>query len=125
MRNLLFVLPILALAACSASQTASVDGWVTKTVVAGQSFCAKATADGPLVVALADLSGVPVIVTDVASAVVAANCAAIGGIPVSPPANPASAPVVAIAPVVSVPVIVPPVVVPAPAPSVAKPAASA
>lgn len=82
-------------AACSATQQA-------QTVAAGQLFCAKATADGPLVVALANALGAPVIVTGLASTVVAADCAAIGAIPVSPPASPALAPRVA-APITSAP----------------------
>jgi hypothetical protein len=78
------------LAGCSAAQT-------QKAVADGQLFCAKATATGPLVVALADASGAPVIVTGLASSVVAADCAIIAGIPVTPPANPAAVPVVAAA----------------------------
>lgn len=79
---------VTLLAGCSANQTNSA-------VVAGELFCAKATADGPLIVALADALGAPVIVTGLASAVVQADCAAIGAIPVTPPPNPAAAPVVA------------------------------
>lgn len=70
-------------------------GSVSKDVVAGQSFCAKATASGPIVVALADAAGVPVTVTNKTAAAVAMACAAIGAIPVSPPTNPSAAPVVA------------------------------
>ena len=79
---------MLALAACNAATT-------QQTVAAGQLFCATATATGPLVVALAALNGAPVIVTNKAQAEVQAACALIGAIPVSPPANPAQAPVVA------------------------------
>jgi hypothetical protein len=86
-QKLLIVSSLLALAACSATTQ-------TSAVTAGQLFCAKATADGPLVVALADAVGAPVVVTGLASAVVAADCAAINAIPVSPPAAPASAPTV-------------------------------
>jgi len=64
-------------------------------VAKGQLFCARATADGPLVEALTDAVGVPVIVTGLAADVVAAACASVGGVPVSPPAAPAQAPVVA------------------------------
>lgn len=66
-------------------------------VAQGQLFCAESTATGPLVVALANVSGVPVTVTGKASAEVAAACAVIGAIPVSPPSDPAAAPVVAAA----------------------------
>jgi hypothetical protein len=54
---------------------------------AGQLFCAEATSNGPLVVALVDLTGVPVIVTNAASAAVAGACAAWmpAAVPVSPP----------------------------------------
>ena len=83
------------LAGCTAQQATSVAQAEQNLVVDGQLFCAKATAYGPLVVALADAAGAPVVVTGAASSVVAAECAAIGAIPVTPPANPATAPVVA------------------------------
>lgn len=95
MRNfVLAVTTCAALGACSASQVAT-------TVADGQLFCAKATADGPLVVALSSIAGAPVIVTGLASATVAAACAAwdVAAVPVAPPASPATAPIVA-APVV-------------------------
>lgn len=74
-------------------------------VATGQLYCATATATGPLVVALADASGVPVTATNKASSVVQAACAVINAVPVSPPANPAQAPVVAapVAPAASTP----------------------
>ena len=62
----------------------------------GQLFCAKATATGPVVVALATMAGAPVVVTGAASTVVADACAIIGAIPVTPPAVPSAAPVVAV-----------------------------
>jgi hypothetical protein len=80
----------LWLAACSPAQQA-------RAVADGQLFCAKATTTGPLVVALADAAGAPVIVTGLSSDVVAAACRRISAIPVSPPADPAAAPVVAVA----------------------------
>jgi hypothetical protein len=57
------------------------------TATKGQEFCSKATADGPLVVALANSQGAPVAVTGLASSVVAAACAAwdAAAVPVSPP----------------------------------------
>ena len=92
MRNLV-ILAALGLAACSTQQLAA-----TNTAIAdGQLYCAKATALGPLVVALADAAGAPITVTGKASQVVADACAVIGAIPVVPPANPATAPVVAVA----------------------------
>jgi hypothetical protein len=84
----------LWLAACSPAQQ-------TKAVVDGQMFCAKATATGPLVVAIADASGVPVSVIGMTSAAVQGVCATIAAIPVTPPVDPGAAPVVA--------VVVPPV----------------
>lgn len=81
---IVIVLAALMLAGCSAAQQQ-----------AGQLFCAKATATGPLVVALADAAGAPVIVTGLASDIVAADCAAIQGIPVTPPPTSAPVPVVA------------------------------
>lgn len=82
----------LGLAACSASQNSAVD----RAVVAGQAFCAKVTALGPLVIALVDTAGIPITVTGKTAATVAAACALANAIPVSPPANPAQAPVVAV-----------------------------
>lgn len=85
----LFGLPVLiGLASCSPAQQATA-------VKDGQLFCASATATGPLVVALANAAGAPVIVTGLAAQTVASDCAAIGAIPVAPPPVPASTPVVA------------------------------
>jgi hypothetical protein len=80
---------VALLAACSPAQQARI-------VADGTLFCATATTTGPLVVALADASGAPVIVTGMASAAVAADCALLGGIPVVPPPVPSAAPVVAV-----------------------------
>lgn len=70
---------------------------------AGQLFCAKAGTVSPLTVALTNAVGIPVIVTGLASSVVAAACQAwaADAVPVTPPAAPV--PVVA-APVASAPV---------------------
>jgi hypothetical protein len=80
----------LWLAGCTSAQNARI-------VADGQLYCAKATVTGPLVVAIADAAGAPVIVTGLASGLVSDICATIGAIPVVPPANPAAAPVVAVA----------------------------
>lgn len=88
------VLVLLTLAGCSTQQQANVQKAVNTAVVDGQLFCAKATTLGPVVVAVATAAGVPIIATGATSLAVNAACAAIGGIPVSPPANPAAAPVV-------------------------------
>lgn len=85
----LFFLPLVLIAGCSSAQQQTV-------VKSGQLFCAKATADGPLVVALADALGAPIIVTGLGANIVAADCALIQGTPVVPPPNPAAAPVVAV-----------------------------
>jgi predicted ATPase len=77
----------MVLAACAQTATAVADG---------QLYCARATAAGPLVVALADAAGLPFVVTGRAAADVAAACALVGAIPVVPPANPNAAPVVAV-----------------------------
>ena len=86
MKKFILLVAALGLAACQNNQNA---------VVQGQLFCAMSTGTGPLVVALADTSGVPVTVTNKASDVVAKACAVIGAIPVVPPADPTEAPVVA------------------------------
>ena len=87
------VVAINILIGCSPAQQAQVD----RAVVAGQLFCAKATQSGPLVVALADALGAPIVVTGRTASAVAAACALIGAIPVTPPIKPADAPVVAVA----------------------------
>jgi hypothetical protein len=74
------------LAACSPAQVAQ-----------GQLYCAKTVAGLPMVVALVDLAGAPVIATNAGEAFVNASCALVAGIPVSPPAAPSAAPVVAVA----------------------------
>ncbi len=63
----------------------------------GQLFCATVTPAGPIIVAVADAAGVPIIATGLASATVTAICAQIAAIPVSPPANAAIVPMVAVA----------------------------
>jgi len=65
-------------------------------VVDGQLFCALATQAGPLVVAVADVTGTPVVVTGMAPATVAAICGSLAAIPVVPPPDPEAAPVVAV-----------------------------
>lgn len=106
--RILLLAPLL-LAACNPQQLATfqsdaakVQAVANSVVVAGQLFCAKAAPSGPIVVALANSFGVPVTVTGQASADVSAACNVIGGIPVSPPFNPVSAPTVA-APVTTLP----------------------
>lgn len=90
MRGIMCGGALLALIGCTAQQTAT-------TVAQGQLYCALATATGPLVVALADTAGAPITATNKAQADVAALCALINAIPVSPPASPAATPVVAVA----------------------------
>jgi hypothetical protein len=87
------VVALNILIGCSPAQQAQAE----RVVVAGQLFCAKATQTGPLVVALADALGAPVVVTGRTAAAVSDACAIIGAIPVTPPRNPADAPVVAVA----------------------------
>jgi len=87
------VIAVIMLAGCSPAQQAQAE----RVVVAGQLFCAKATATGPIVVALADALGAPVVVTGRTATAVSDACAIIGAIPVTPPAKPSDAPVVAVA----------------------------
>jgi hypothetical protein len=80
---------------CTTSQVATAN----KVVASGQLFCAVATDAGPIVSALinaADSSAITV--TGKAASYVANVCAIINGIPVVPPPNPATAPVVAVVP---------------------------
>lgn len=105
---------VLALAACNltTTQQAQVAGAATtlagvasatntdvSTIVSkGALFCqVKIVSALPLVVALANLAGAPVAVTGMAADAVAAACALVNAVPVAPPANPAAAPVVAVA----------------------------
>lgn len=80
------------LAAVAAAHNTTVSSLVSK----GALFCKKVTTDAPLVVAVATVSGAPVSVIGIASDVVAATCAGINAVPVSPPADPASTPIVVI-----------------------------
>jgi hypothetical protein len=67
----------------------------------GQLFCADATKNGPMIVAVENAIGIPVIVTGMESAAVASVCVAWNSlaIPVAPPAaaSPATTPTVAVA----------------------------
>ena len=93
------VIVTLSLAACTPAQMARVEVAEAAAFKAGQLFCAFATPAGPIVVAVANAAGVPVLVTGLASEVVRAACLAVSAsaMPVSPPANasPATTPVIA------------------------------
>ena len=101
MRNISILAGALALAACSAAQIQN-----AATSPAGQLFCAVQTGGGgAIVVGIIDAEAsavvpgaapVAVIATNAAKSYVDNACAAAGGIPVSPPANPAAAPSVAV-----------------------------
>lgn len=67
-------------------------------IAQGQLFCAKIVAGEPMVVALADLSGAPVLAVGATKAFVDTACDQIDAIPVAPPASPAAAPVVVVTP---------------------------
>jgi hypothetical protein len=87
------VVALNILIGCSPAQQAQAQ----RAVAAGQLFCAKVTQSGPLVVALADALGAPVVVTGRTATAVADACALIGAIPVTPPSKPADVPIVAVA----------------------------
>jgi hypothetical protein len=107
MKKIILALIAVALAACSATQVNTALQTPT-----GQLFCAVQTAGGGAVVvglinAEATAAGVAVpgvapavplavLATGAAKATVDADCAAAGGVAVSPPANPTAAPQVAI-----------------------------
>ena len=80
----------VTLAAAAAASNTTVDRLVT----AGALFCEKADPLVPVVFALANAAGAPVSVTAQASEDVAAACAAVQAVPVSPPANAATVPVI-------------------------------
>ncbi len=88
------VLAGIALVGCTTAQQQQ----ASNAVVAGQLFCKEITATGPLVVAVATTSGVPVSVIGKTADEVAALCALINAAPVPPPAAPAMAPVAKVAP---------------------------
>jgi hypothetical protein len=103
---LLCALAAGSLAACSQSQVTSALATPT-----GQLFCAVQTSGGGTIVAgLVDAEAATagaaagaaaVIATGAAKATVDTDCAAAGGVAVSPPANPAAAPTIAIVPPVA------------------------
>lgn len=81
---------IVTLADIAGANNTTVAGMVSQ----GALFCKKVTVLGPSFVALADLSGAPVSVINQPANDVMAACNAAGGVPVSPPSNPATAAVV-------------------------------
>lgn len=123
MRKLLnLALPALLLVGCSPAQNAAVVADMS--TPAGQLFCAIQGASGTVVAGLIDASavvaGAPVaiIATGALKAQVDADCAAAGGVAVSPPASPATAPQVAVVvPVLPTPVAAPVAAVPVAAPA--------
>ena len=91
-----------ALFGCTAVQTAAVKTAYAKDLPAGQLFCQQFRAFGPVIVAVADAAGAPIIATGAAEAVVNDACAAVGALPVAPPANLAQAVPVVLAVVTAV-----------------------
>lgn len=82
---------IVELAGCTPAQQ-------QRAVVDGQLFCGFVTPAGlNMTVGIANAAGGPVVVNGLGADVVASYCAAIDGVPVVPPVNPAAAPVVAVA----------------------------
>lgn len=110
MNRLTILLTALALAGCGttpaqqtqlvaagqtlASVAAANNTTVASLVTKGGLFCSRATTGAPLVIALANLYGAPVSVVNQTAVDVAAACALVGGVPVAPPVDAASAPVV-------------------------------
>ena len=80
------------LAACTPAQDAAIQSYIAKGVL----FCQVATGpEAGLVKILANAAGAPVTVINQGSTAVAAGCALIDAIPVSPPPNAPSVPVIA------------------------------
>lgn len=97
MKPLLLLATFLALAGCTEAQQ-------RLAAQAGQLYCAVRTVTGPVVVGLinaeasaAGYGSVAVLATGASKAAVDALCKSAGGVAVSPPADPASAPQVAVA----------------------------
>ena len=100
MRNILLIGTAFALAACTtpaqqAQIATAVQNANTVALQDARLFCAVATPTGPLVIAVANAAGAPVIATGTAKAVVDASCAAVNGIPTSPPTVGTTVPTVA------------------------------
>ena len=81
---------------------------VAHLVSQGALFCAKVGSDMTAPFVLANAAGAPLSVTGQASAAVAAACAVLQAVPVSPPADAGSAPVVPVSGPVSLPVVTAP-----------------
>lgn len=112
MKTVIAIASAIALSACSnvsptqeatlvagaqtlASVAAAKSTTVTSLVTSGALFCKQyVQTSSPLIVALANLAGAPVSVTGMAADDVAKACAVIAGVPVAPPVDPASVPVV-------------------------------
>jgi hypothetical protein len=94
---------LASLAGCSAAQNAQVVANLqnvnTVAVQDARLFCAVATPAGPVVVAVANAAGAPVIATGTAQIVVNSACAAVNGIPVIAP--PVGSPVATVAALVA------------------------
>ena len=82
-------------AACTPAEQQALVNVSADLVKGGALFCSFATQSGPMTVALANAAGVPVSVTGQTATAVATACAIIGGIPVAPPVDAGSVPVVA------------------------------
>jgi hypothetical protein len=102
-RIILPLAALAALAACSPAQQEKANKLAS--TPAGQLFCAIQTSSGPVVAAIVGekLNAMSptngpqaAIATGAAKSVVDATCAAAGGVPAVPPANPAAAPQIAV-----------------------------
>jgi hypothetical protein len=109
MRHIIASLALIVLAGCTlssgqttaltsaattvASAAPAVSGTLATIVTDGQLFCK----NQGTIVALATLAGSPVVAKDASSPYVTAACAAIGAVPVAPPAPGTAVPTVAVA----------------------------
>lgn len=101
MRKIMPVFIALFVVGCTAQQIDAFNNATNNAIVQGQLFCAKATATGPLIVAVVSAaSGTekssPVIATNATATFVSNVCSGIGAIPVAPPNNTANVPVIAV-----------------------------
>lgn len=93
------VLALIALSAtaCSTTQVGKVTSILGSAVAEGQLYCQTIGALEPTIVAVADAAdSSAIIATGKTAAFVNAVCGVINAVPVSPPANPATAPVVSV-----------------------------
>jgi hypothetical protein len=94
MRNIILLTAAATIAGCTIGQVSTAQ----RVVAEGQLVCARATAAGAVLVAAADANGAPIKATGAAQATLAAICAEVQGVAISPPPAGTQVPVVTVTP---------------------------